>query len=168
MIAAVPIPKFDTQLQHNGDSSIDGIVMKAVLLRGTAQVLSIDETIRRIEAIYRIVSIRPCFDAEYNDRLYASILDSDRFQNLLRDPIMRSKFDRLFRLRSDSRYCVIQDKGKADSPMVSCLIYAESNAEQVSAEDKMLTVEIATHQSVDTFNSMERDLSCLLGYTVDC
>jgi hypothetical protein len=141
--------------------------MKAVLLRGTARVLSIDETIRRIETMYRIVSIRPCFDAENNDRLYASILDSDRFQNQLRDPIMRSRFDRLFRLRSDSRYCVLQDKEKADRPMVSCLIYAEPNAEQVSAGDQMLTVEFATGQSAHDFHSMVRDLSCLLGYTID-
>ena len=72
--------------------------MKAVLLRGTARVLSVDETIHRTETMYRIVIIRPCFDAEYNDRLYVSILGSDRFQTMLREPGMRSRFDRLFRL----------------------------------------------------------------------
>ena len=125
-----------------------------------------DETIHRIETMCRIVSMRSCFDAEYNDGLFASLLDSDRFEHLLRDPVMRSKFDRLFRLRSDSRYCIIQEKGRTDSPMVSCLIYAEPNAENVSAEDQMLAVEMAGHQSTGAFNSMVRDLSCLLGYTV--
>lgn len=72
--------------------------MKAVLLRGTARVLSVDETIHRTETMYRIVFIRPCFDAEYNDRLCVSILGSDRFQTMLREPGMRSRFDRLFRL----------------------------------------------------------------------
>ncbi len=70
--------------------------MKAVLLRGTGRVLSVDETIHRIETMYRIVSTRPCFDAEYNNRLYASTLGSDRFETMLQDPVMRSKFDRLF------------------------------------------------------------------------
>ncbi len=62
---------------------------------------------------------------------------------------------------------MIQEKGQVDSPVVSCLIYAEPDADHVSAEDKMLTVEMVAHQSAQAFNSMVRDLCRLLGYTID-
>lgn len=63
---------------------------------------------------------------------------------------------------------MIQEKGQVNGPMVSCLIYAEPIAEQVSARDHILTVESEERQSAHAFNSMVRDLCRLLGYTVDC